>query len=165
MVIQKLDEKLMKNENFQKTKFWATRIDINLYCFEYKVHISKIKCRTSVHTFLSLSILGIQRLQCDWLIRTVLGKIPLQSFYEIRGMMVLLATLNDCNFKTTEPILKVRHALERGDPNSFISGVFCSKISSCPTKKWRYIMVKSRKSAFTAPLMASPTSTRFCYFL
>ena len=51
MVIQKLDEKLMKNENFQKTKFWATRIDINLYCFEYKVHISKIKCRTSVHTF------------------------------------------------------------------------------------------------------------------
>ena len=72
--------------------------------------------------------------------------------------MVLLATLNYCTFKTTEPILKVRHALERGDPNSFISGIFCSKIFRCPTKKWWYIIVKSRKSAFTAlPLILKQT--------
>ena len=36
----------------------------------------------------------------------------------------------DCNFKTTEPFLNFRHALESYDSNSFISGVFCSKSDS-----------------------------------
>ena len=66
-------------------------------------------------------------------------------------MVVLLPTSDDCNFTNTEPIFKIRYALERGDPNSLISGVFCPKLSRRPTKKWGYIMEKSRKPAFTAP--------------
>ena len=44
--------------------------------------------------------------------------------YEIRNLEGLLLTLNSCNFTDTEPILKIKYALERGDPNSLISGVF-----------------------------------------
>ena len=54
----KLDQKLMKNENFQKTKIRAIGIDINLYCSENKVHTSKIKYRKAVHTFLTLQNSG-----------------------------------------------------------------------------------------------------------